>query len=159
MADSKYDKYYIEEMAKKYPKYSDLDKLKGDLVKIKKDFTNQFEKIVKTKNEQIRAEEELKMLKKQEDENMSKKDIVGKNWTQDEVKKLSKGLVKFPQGTNDRWKVIATFIGSKTVKEVISKAKEISEKQTKDVEARKQAERDLQQKKEMYRKEAQEKQR
>ena len=68
------------------------------------------------------------MLKKQEDENMSKKDIVGKNWTQDEVKKLSKGLVKFPQGTNDRWKVIATFIGSKTVKEVISKAKEISEK-------------------------------
>ena len=43
------------------------------------------------------------MLKKQEDENLSKKDIVGKYWTQDEVKKLSKGLVKFPQGTKDRW--------------------------------------------------------
>ena len=74
---------------------------------------------------------------------MSKKDIVGKNWTPDEIKKLSKGLVKFPQGTGDRWKVIATFIGSKTVKEVISKAKEISEKQQKDVEVKRQAEKDL----------------
>ena len=58
---------------------------------------------------------------------MMNKDIVGK-WTPDEIKKLSKGLVKFPQGTSNRWKVIATFIGSKTLKEVIQKAKEISER-------------------------------
>ena len=70
------------------------------------------------------------MLKLEEERN-NNKDIM-KDWTTDEIKKLSKGLVKFPTGTNDRWKVIATFIGSKTQKEVISKAKEITEKKERD---------------------------
>ena len=85
----------------------------------------------------------MKQQKQEEEENISKRDIIGKNWTPDEIKKLSKGLSKFPTGTGDRWKVIASFIGSKTVKEVISKAKEINEKQIKDVEAKKQIEKEL----------------
>jgi hypothetical protein len=69
---------------------------------------------------------------KLEEERKNNKNILGKDWTTDEIKKLSKGLVKFPTGTNDRWKVIATFIGSKTQKEVITKAKEIADKKEKD---------------------------
>jgi hypothetical protein len=74
---------------------------------------------------------------KLEEERLSNKDLVGKDWTTDEIKKLSKGLVKFPTGTFDRWKVIATFIGSKTQKEVIMKAKEIAEKKERDFLAKK----------------------
>ena len=36
--------------------------------------------------------------------------------------------MKFPGGVPNRWKVIADYIGTKTVKEVIAKAKEISDR-------------------------------
>jgi len=42
---------------------------------------------------------------------------------------LTLGIKKFPPGTNDRWRVVADFIGTKNQKEVISKAKEILENQ------------------------------
>ena len=41
---------------------------------------------------------------------------------------LSKGMTKFPGGLSNRWKLIAEFIGTRTVKEVVRKAKEAAEK-------------------------------
>lgn len=58
----------------------------------------------------------------------------GKDWTHEEIQLLTKGIVKFPPGTGDRWRVIAGFVGSKNQKEVIAKAKEIQEKQQELVE-------------------------
>lgn len=49
-------------------------------------------------------------------------------WTSEELALLTKAVVKFPGGVPNRWKVIADYIGSKNVKEVIAKAKEISDK-------------------------------
>jgi len=48
--------------------------------------------------------------------------------------------VKFPAGTVNRWRVIADFVGSKTQKEVIGKAKELQELQQKMVEEKREAE-------------------
>lgn len=47
-------------------------------------------------------------------------------WNADELLLLSKGIVKFPGGTQDRWNQIASFVGNgKTSKDVIQKAKDI----------------------------------
>jgi DnaJ homolog subfamily C member 2 len=36
------------------------------------------------------------------------------DWTKEEVALLTKGIVKFPPGTINRWKMIAEFVGTKT---------------------------------------------
>jgi hypothetical protein len=35
---------------------------------------------------------------------------------------LNKGIIKYPGGVTNRWKVIAEYLGTKTLKEVINKA-------------------------------------
>ena len=65
---------------------------------------------------------------------------------------LTKAIVKFPPGTSERWKVIADFCG-KDQKAAISKAKEMQQKQIKDVEERRQEEIEKKAKLEKMRKE------
>jgi DnaJ family protein C protein 2 len=43
-------------------------------------------------------------------------------WSAEELSLLHKGIVKYPGGVTNRWKVISDFIGTKSVKEVIAKA-------------------------------------
>lgn len=50
MPNSKYDKFYLEEMCKKYPKQDDLDGLIQKLNKIKKGFLSKFENMIAEKN-------------------------------------------------------------------------------------------------------------
>ena len=52
MPGSKYDKFYIEEMVKKYPMQDELNQLLADISKLRKSkkFTKDFEKIVENKN-------------------------------------------------------------------------------------------------------------
>ena len=66
-----------------------------------------------------------------------KEDISSGGWSKDEVGQLTKAIVKFPPGTTNRWQTIADFIGTKSVKETIAKAKEIADKRNKDAEERK----------------------
>lgn len=47
-------------------------------------------------------------------EEQKKEEFADENWTNEEVKLLTKGIVKYPPGTTQRWKVIADFIGTKT---------------------------------------------
>lgn len=61
-------------------------------------------------------------------------------WSPEETARLNKGITKFPPGTVNRWLTIAEFIGSKSQKEVIHKAKEIAEKRNTDAEERRQKE-------------------
>lgn len=37
-------------------------------------------------------------------------------WSSEEISRLSKGIVKFPAGVTDRWKLIAEFVGNRTQK-------------------------------------------
>jgi hypothetical protein len=41
---------------------------------------------------------------------------------------LTRGIVKFPPGTINRWKMIAEFVGTKTQKDSIKKAQELVER-------------------------------
>lgn len=46
-----------------------------------------------------------------------------------------KAVTKFSVGTINRWKVITDYLGGRTQKEVIKKAKELSEKRAEEVKA------------------------
>ena len=78
----------------------------------------------------------------------------GKDWTHEEIQLLTKGIVKFPPGTGDRWRVIAGFVGTKNQKEVIAKAKEIQEKQQELVEQKRLQEKAAKEKLDQIKKEA-----
>lgn len=67
---------------------------------------------------------------------------------------MTKGIVKIPPGSVNRWKAIADYVGTKTMKEVIAKAKEIQEKQRLDVEAKREAAQDTKEMKAQFKKEA-----
>ena len=41
------------------------------------------------------------------------------DWSLDELSLLSKGLVKYPVGTKNRWATIASFLGTKNSDEVL----------------------------------------
>ena len=43
-------------------------------------------------------------------------------WSKEECALLTKGIVKFPPGTKDRWATVAFFVGTKSQKECIKKA-------------------------------------
>lgn len=53
---------------------------------------------------------------------MKKQDLTDENWTKEEIAQLTKGIVKFPPGTVNRWQMIADFVGNKSQKEAIKKA-------------------------------------
>jgi len=80
--------------------------------------------------------------------------VKGKDWTHEEIQLLTKGIVKFPPGTGDRWRVIAGFVGTKNQKEVIAKAKEIQEKQQELVEQKRLQEKAAKEKLDQIKKEA-----
>lgn len=70
------------------------------------------------------AAKKAALAKKEEEQKKEAASFTSKGWTDEDVVMLTKGIVKFPPGTVDRWKTIGDFCG-KTQKEAISKAKEI----------------------------------
>jgi len=51
-------------------------------------------------------------------------------WSADEIHLLSRALARYPVGTQNRWQLIADFIGTRTVKEVIAKVKQVQQEGT-----------------------------
>ena len=70
----------------------------------------------------------------------SKELLIETGWTKEETALLTKGIVKYPPGTKERWQTIADFIGTKTMKEVIKMAQKIALKREQDVADRKEKE-------------------
>jgi len=68
--------------------------------------------------------------------------VTKEKWTDEEIAHLTLGIKKFPPGANERWKSVASFIGTKNAKQVIAKAKEIQARQQLDVEAKRKIEED-----------------
>lgn len=70
--------------------------------------------------------EEAERLKKEaeEKEKEEKKKKESKPWTEKELSLLAQGIAKFPGGVKDRWNIIANFVGTRSVKEIIAKANE-----------------------------------
>jgi DnaJ homolog subfamily C member 2 len=74
---------------------------------------------VETENEKKARIDNEEDEKRREEERISKLAQNVMEWTADEVALLTKGIVKFPPGTVNRWKVIADYVQSKSQKEVI----------------------------------------
>lgn len=134
MPNSKYDKYYIDEFVKKYPKQPLMDALFEKVRGFKDDtFEDQFIELLGIKKPEVK--EETKNVQAEQNNVAAK----AKNWTEEDVQNLTKAIVKLPAGTINRWKVISDEVG-KSQKEVIQKAKEIQARQQEDVAARRQEE-------------------
>lgn len=58
-------------------------------------------------------------------ENVSHKEAANKTrpWTEDEIAMLAKGIAKYPPGVQERWQLIANFVGTRTMKEVMDQSK------------------------------------
>ena len=63
-------------------------------------------------------------------------------WSPEEVANLTKAIVRFPPGTGQRWKVITEFVGTRTQKQTIKKAKDMAEKRQADMQAQQRLERE-----------------
>jgi len=134
MPGTNYDKFYVDELVKRYMQQADLDALIVTIKAIGKqpsveDYIPKFLDIVETENMKKARLDKLDSEKRQEEERLAKMSQTAKEWSPEEVAMLTKGITKFPPGTVNRWKVIADYVQSHNQKEVIAKAKEIQEKQ------------------------------
>jgi DnaJ homolog subfamily C member 2 len=134
MPETNYDKFYVDELVKRYPQQEQLDELISQVKAIGSqpsvaEFVSKFLDLVETEADKQKRLEKEESARRQEEERLAKLNQTVKEWTPEEVALLTKGITKFPPGTVNRWKVIADFVQSKNQKEVIQKAKEIQEKQ------------------------------
>jgi len=63
-------------------------------------------------------------LRVKEEKEIKGESSSGKPWTEDELSLLAKAVSKYPGGVHERWQLIADFIGTRSVKEIIAKTKE-----------------------------------
>jgi DnaJ family protein C protein 2 len=128
MPGTRYDRFYIDELVKKYPKQEQLD---GLVVKVKaieatepESFQHEFLQIVDAGYLAKKAAEDKQAEVKKQQAAEAAKNVKG-DWTEEELALFKKAVARFPTGTINRWRVIADFIGSRNQKETIAKAKEI----------------------------------
>ena len=100
---SSYDKFWVESMQKKLNTIEKVEKLIASLEKIKSVKKGDKVEMFKTDVEMLldleKAKQEQESNKKAEEEEKKKAEVVDSNWTAEEVKLLTKAIVKFPPGT------------------------------------------------------------
>jgi SMC interacting uncharacterized protein involved in chromosome segregation len=96
----KYDKFYIDELVKKYPTQEKIDNLISSINEIEdaptlQEYELRFHKVVDLKAFEIeQAKRQLEEEKSQEVKTIS----VNIEWNAEEVATLTKAIVKFPPG-------------------------------------------------------------
>ena len=129
MPGSKYDKFFLAEFCKKFAQQERIDGLLAELRIIKTDskdaagFESKFAALAQKSETVHEAEERQRQQRRAEEEKQAKTSLTKDDWSKEEMALLTKGISKFPAGTGNRWKVIADFVGSKGMKQVIAKAK------------------------------------
>ncbi len=130
MPGTKYDRYFCDEYAKKIKKTEDIEEIISKLNTFTpgKEALDNFEEI--TMGKEKKAEMERDALRREDEKRRQEETKKIHDWTAEELSRLSKGIVKFPSGSTDRWKLIADFVGNRTQKQVMAKATEISQRFT-----------------------------
>ena len=116
-----YDKFWVESILKRFSTLETLSPIFDFLTNCdsKSDFDEYMQDLLLSQEER-----QKKQIEKDREE--SKEIQIESGWTKEEIALLTKGIVKFPPGTKDRWGTIADFVASKSQKEVIKKAQEIA---------------------------------
>lgn len=120
MPNTKFDKYYMEELAKKFKSDDHLDEFLEEVKQIQRQkgnlFAQEFQNVVNYQLGRIEeVEKEQRDLKLKQAE-AAKSNLASDNWSQEELQALTKGIAKYPPGTVNRWKVVADHIGTKDQK-------------------------------------------
>lgn len=127
-----YDRFYLEVLIEQM-KYEDVVAMNTALENAPPNKTLEtFEKFLQDydrlkafrKQQTEQTQERNKQI--QHEEKKSKET----QWGMEEVSLLAKALVKYPVGSKARWECIATFLGTRSVEEVIQKAKDLSKNQS-----------------------------
>ena len=94
------------------------------------DTQDSFDKVNTVIEETIKgAEQRIKDRRQQDKSQREEQKKSKKTWSKDDYALLAKAVNKFPGGTQDRWKTIASFMGDRfTSKEVIEMAKMLATK-------------------------------
>lgn len=126
----KFDKFWVQVFVTKNFKSAEqvqfivkaLDNIKDtDTKKVEDKFDKIIEKIIEKQQSAQKAKAAQKAEEEKEKEKKELAEDLG-GWGKEEVALLTKAIVRFPPGTVQRWKVIAEFVGTRTMKEVIKKA-------------------------------------
>jgi len=125
-----HDRFWLESFMEKM-KHNDIVEMGKRLIEATKAKANdelkkyieEFEKAHSKKTKEMFQKHKDAAKQRQEEEKKKKES----EWTMDELSLLSKGLVKYPVGSKNRWATIAAYLGSKSSEEVLSKAKEVSQ--------------------------------
>ena len=112
MGGTKYDKYFAEEFVKKIKNIEEIEDiitLLKNSVRGDQDTLTNFETLISSKGN--KAESERDLLRKEDEKKRIEESKKIYEWSVDELSRLSKGIIKFPPGTGNRWKMIADFVG------------------------------------------------
>lgn len=125
-----YDQFFVDEFVKKL-KDEDIKAI-VEATEAMEDTEAGFEKIkglIEQKKEE--GHQRIKQQQQKDKAKREEKKSAVKEWTKDEFAFLVKALNKFPAGTQDRWRTIATFMGaSYTSKDIIEMTRQLTEKKT-----------------------------
>lgn len=119
----KFDEFYIEAVFEKINK-DNLTLLLENLRNNKFKSPEEFDEKVKSIIENIKLNNQETYNKLEATRPIENK----REWTNEEISLLGKGLIKFPPGTSNRWARVSTYLGGDfTEQQIADKAKEIKE--------------------------------
>lgn len=106
MKGTKYDKYWVESLQRRFSTVDKLQPIIDALVKSAEqdEFVDYVLEFLASAEEKKKIEAER--AKKQE----VKAEVVELGWEKEEIANLTKAITKFPPGTVNRWNVIAQFV-------------------------------------------------
>lgn len=118
----------VEYMAARM-KQTELQKLLDTYSSAPNTFKDAFTAQLQTFRKQDRDEQEAKKQKRINSYVLQLNSFLeqpesSRPWTEEELSQLARALAKYPVGTRDRWQLVATFLGTRTEKEVIAKVKD-----------------------------------
>ena len=143
MPGTKFDRFWIESLKNKLNTSEKLQPMIDFLLITEDDVTIKFKAFI---DDLLMSEDERMKQKLIQEKEEAKQVEANGGWTTDEQKLLNEGLKKYPVGTKERWLTISHFIGTKSQKEVIAKAKEIAERRDREAEERREKEAEAKQK-------------
>lgn len=129
LTGTRYDRFWVEAILKKFRTIERIEEVIQAVIKLEsnsqEEAVKEFEAALIILNEtEAEAAERVKQqaIQAMMKEEQKKEEFTDENWTNEEVKLLTKGIARYPPGTTQRWKVIADFVGTKSQKEAIKKA-------------------------------------
>ena len=135
MPKSKFDRFWVESIQRQVNNVEKVMPIIEHLEMLVDDVEPQFAQYVK---EMFMSDAEKQAARAAADKEVTK--IQATEWTKEEMALLTEAIKKFPPGTGDRWAVVSNFIGTRSQKETIAKAKEVQQRREDEALARKEKE-------------------